>query len=60
MSGVYSYNKLFDTEYWMGAENLTQFNCVVHVDEVVTLSEQEIYEAAIENSWPEFIQDFCL
>ncbi|NLL36200.1 MAG: hypothetical protein GX256_01610 [Fretibacterium sp.] len=60
MNGVYAKNKFFATQWWTGAEALEDFDCVVYVDDVTTLTGLESYEAAIENSWPEFIQDFSL
>ena len=59
MSALYTRNKFFDHVWWVGAEVLGDFEDVVHVDEVVFLSKTESYEVAIDESWPQFIQDFC-
>ncbi|MDR1048258.1 MAG: hypothetical protein LBL51_00760 [Synergistaceae bacterium] len=59
MSGVYSYNKFFDSTYLAGKENLLELEDEVHTDESVVSSVIGDYETAIEEDWPDFIINFC-
>ena len=58
MSGVYAHNKLFDTNYQRGAEDLPNLEDDVFTDDSVATTVFENYETSIEEEWPEFIKDF--
>jgi hypothetical protein len=60
LSGVYVRNKLFDTYYRAGAEELPELENDVSVDGVIKMSVLESYETSLEDGWPEFIEDFCI
>ncbi|MDR2175529.1 MAG: hypothetical protein LBO82_06285 [Synergistaceae bacterium] len=57
MSGVYSRNKLFDSSYFAGKENLPELEIDVHTDESILSSVEENYETSIEEDWPNFIKN---
>ena len=58
MSGIYSRNKLFDTTYQAGAQDLPELEEDVYVESVTTSTIFEAYEDYLEDGWPEFIRDF--
>ncbi|MDR2178981.1 MAG: hypothetical protein LBP21_01605 [Synergistaceae bacterium] len=60
MGGVYVRNKLFDIYFRAGAEDLPELEKDVSVDDVTSMSVMESYETALEDTWPEFIEDFCV
>ena len=62
MSGVYSRNKLFDTIYQAGAQELPDLEQDIYVEGATTSTIFESYEDYLTDKadgWPEFIRDFC-
>ena len=58
MSGVYSRNRLFDTVYLAGAQELPDLEKDVYVDGAVSASVFDSYEDYLSEGWPDFIRDF--
>ena len=61
MSGVYSRNKLFDTVYMAGAQDLPELEKDVYIEGTTTSTIFDSYEdylTDIADGWPEFIRDF--
>ena len=58
MNGVYSYNKLFDDLYWMGAETLPQLEEAVFAAETMYTTPVDDFEATVDDFWPDFVKDF--
>ena len=58
MSGLYSRNKLFDTEYMIGAQNLLELEEEVYLEPATMSTIVESYEDYLDDGWPEFIRDF--
>jgi len=59
LSGVFSRNKLFDTTYQLGAQDLPELEKDVYVKDATTTTILESYEDYLADGWPEFIKDFC-
>jgi len=59
LSGVYSRNKLYDTSYQTGAQELPELEKDVYVEDATTMTIFESYEDYLVDGWPEFIRDFC-
>ena len=59
MSGVYSRNKLFDTDYVAGAQDLPNLEKDVYEDGAVSTTAFDSYEDYLAEGWPDFIRDFC-
>ncbi|MDR1873838.1 MAG: hypothetical protein LBQ90_02330 [Synergistaceae bacterium] len=60
MSGVYAHNKLCGDFQGRGEEELAFLEDEVYVDEALRMSVLESYDTVIENSWADFIKDFCI
>ena len=58
MSGVYSRNKLFDTHYQAGAEDLPRLEDDAYGESSIVTTVFENYETSLEDGWPDFIKDF--
>jgi hypothetical protein len=58
MGGVYSRNRLFDSVYLAGKENLPNLEGDVCADETVVSSVLEDYETSIEEDWSDFVKIF--
>ena len=59
MSGVYSRNKLFDTVYLSGSQDLPELEKDVYEDGAVTTTIFDSYEDYLAEGWSDFIRDFC-
>ena len=59
LSGVYSHNKLFDTFYLAGAQDLPELEEDVYVESATAMTLFEAYEDYLPDGWPDFIEDFC-
>ncbi|MBQ9566061.1 MAG: hypothetical protein IJU98_10780 [Synergistaceae bacterium] len=60
MPGVYSRNKLCDTDFWIGEISMDEFEETVFIDDIMEVPVFEAYEEAIENFWPHFIEESVL
>ena len=61
MSGVFSRNKLFDTVYQAGAQELPELERDIYVEDATESTIFESYEDYLTDTadgWPEFIRDF--
>ena len=61
MSGLYSRNKLFNTVYQRGAQDLPELETEVYVDyatESTIFESYEDYLTDVADGWAEFIKDF--
>jgi hypothetical protein len=60
MSGVYAHNRQCNDLQGKEEEELALLENEVYVDEALRTSVFENYETVIENSWADFIKDFCV
>ena len=60
MPGVYSRNKLCDTDFWIGEIAMDSFEENILVDDIMEIPTFEAYEEAIDNFWPLFIEESAL
>ena len=61
MNGVYSRNKLYDTVYQTGAQELPELEKDIYADDATVSTIFESYEDYLVDveGWPHFIRDFC-
>ena len=59
MRGMYSRNKIFDTAYLAGAQNLPDLEQDVYEDSAVSTTAFDSYEEYLAEGWADFIRDFC-
>ena len=59
MGGVYSRNKLFDTAYLTGVQDLPCLEDDIYVVSSTTTTVFEAYEDYLLDGWADFIKDFC-
>ena len=58
MGGIYSRNKLFNTFYLTGTQDLPDLEEDVYVEGATTTTLFEAYEDYLPDGWADFIKDF--
>jgi hypothetical protein len=57
--GVYSRNRLFDTVYQAGVQDLPRLEDDVYVEDSTMTTAFDDFEDYLEDGWADFIKDFC-